>query len=145
MTIDNIPLSGEPRMISLYQPRINYKKMVVMAFHEDEVPVYSQGYVAHELIEPVTAEQCNNMVGEIDRLRRLCAANGIDANKTGSDWVSSEGAWVDSFVENTNGVYTAGISCPSWGHMIQAHSDSKEQALALITLVHTALSNITPR
>ena len=133
--------SGSMRTVPLKRTRTNYKKMVVMGFFEEKLPLYTQGYFPHELTEVVTAKQCNNMIAEIDRLRKLCEVNGISTAKPADSWTSENNAYIGSDVEdNGNGVFTAGISCPSWGNVIEAHGNSEEEALALITLVYEALS-----
>lgn len=46
-----------------------YKDMIVMSFDEEEIPEFYQGFVSHELLEPVTASRCSFFVETIARLR----------------------------------------------------------------------------
>lgn len=46
----------------------DFKQMVVMGFWYDKDPLFSQGYEAHELLEPLTAKDANNLVARIIRL-----------------------------------------------------------------------------
>ena len=130
-----LTLSGAVRTIPLKQKRINYRKMVVMGFYEDEKPQYVQGYNNHELLSVVTADECNRMIEEINRLRLLCANNGIETTKPVESWVAQNSAWIDSTIDENESCFSAGISCPSWGHVIQAHAPSSDQALAIFTEV----------
>ena len=45
------------------------RSLVVMRFDHDHPPQFVQGYDPHDLLEPVTAEQCRWLVAEIERLR----------------------------------------------------------------------------
>ena len=45
------------------------RSLVVMRFDHEHPPQFVQGYDPHDLLEPVTAEQCRWFVAEIERLR----------------------------------------------------------------------------
>lgn len=45
------------------------RSLVVMRFDLDHPPQFTQGYNPHDLLEPVTAEQCRWFVAEIEWLR----------------------------------------------------------------------------
>jgi hypothetical protein len=56
-------------------------------------------------------------------------------------WVDENAAWIDSNNEKSeDGVYTAGISTPYHGHVIQCHADSEDEANELCKIVFDALS-----
>ena len=55
------------------------RSLVVMRFDHDHPPQFVQGYDPHDLLEPVTAEQCRWLVAEIERLRAK-----IERMETGS-------------------------------------------------------------
>lgn len=46
-----------------------YADMVVMEFSHDEVPIFSQGYAISEVVTPVTAQRCTDLVNIITELR----------------------------------------------------------------------------
>jgi len=45
------------------------QQQVVMKFSEERVPQFSQGYKSHELLEPVTAEDCAFYVEQVEQLQ----------------------------------------------------------------------------
>lgn len=62
-----------------------------------------------------------------------------DDMKTDS-WVNLTGAWQDSDVSYNGVVYTAGISAPHWGHMIEVHGNTEEEAIELRDVIFELLS-----
>ena len=46
-------------------PRDEVNKLVVMGFWEEEYPQFTQGLKWHEMVEPLTAEQANNLVSQL--------------------------------------------------------------------------------
>ena len=47
---------------------------IVMKFSEERVPEFSQGFKSHELLEPVTAEDCQHYVATIEQKNETIAA-----------------------------------------------------------------------
>jgi hypothetical protein len=80
------------------QSQLNYYRgLVVWGMHEDATPHYTQGKAGeHEICEPLTAKAANNMVQQIEDMRRIAIlmkerirdlAN--DKDKTWADWAGS--------------------------------------------------------
>lgn len=42
--------------------QLDFQQAVVMEFSEEEIPIFTQGFNNHELLEVVTAERCNAMI-----------------------------------------------------------------------------------
>ena len=57
------------RLEAAEKERDALRSLVVMRFDHEHPPQFTQGYDAHELTEPVTAEHCRWFVAEIVRLR----------------------------------------------------------------------------
>ena len=88
MTIEITPTWAEPcshELLRSYPPMATYgygelvqqlfdakkrikelESQVVMKFSEERVPEFSQGFRSHELLEPVTAEDCAHYVAVIE-------------------------------------------------------------------------------
>jgi hypothetical protein len=62
--------------------------------------------------------------------------------ETGS-WVDQNAAWIDSnILESDSQIFTAGISTPHHGHLIQCHGDTEDEALELCQFVFEKLSKV---
>jgi hypothetical protein len=77
-----LPMLGHSDVVRRLQQHIVYleqmESMVVMEFSEEEKPIFSQGFNNHELLAPVTAKRCQEIIdlvvryqADIDRLEEV--------------------------------------------------------------------------